>query len=159
MSRAAGDGVRAESLAVLALPAQALVFDRAAFRIGADERGVARAVRLAEGVAACDQRDRFLVVHGHAEESLADVFRGRDRIRIAVRPFRVHVDQTHLHRAERVGELPLAAVAFVAKPGAFGTPEEFFRLPHIDATAGESERLETHRLERDVAGEDHQVGP
>ena len=33
------------------------------------------------------------------------------------------------------------------------------RLPDILAPAAETERLEAHRLERDVAGEDHQVGP
>src|SRR5436190_1088739 len=31
--------------------------------------------------------------------------------------------------------------------------------PAISATAGEAECLEAHRFERDVAGENHQVGP
>ena len=33
------------------------------------------------------------------------------------------------------------------------------RLPDVLATAAETEGLEAHRFERDVAGEDHQVGP
>ena len=33
------------------------------------------------------------------------------------------------------------------------------RLPDVLAPAGETKRLEAHRFERDVAGEDHQVGP
>ena len=99
--RAAGDGVGADAGAVLALPAEALILERAAFRLRADQRRIARAVGLAEGVAAGDQRDGLLVVHRHAEERFADVLRGRERVRIAVRPFRVDVDQAHLHRAER----------------------------------------------------------
>ena len=132
---------------------------RAAFRLRADQRRIAGAVGLAEGVAAGDQRDGLLVVHRHAEERLADVLGRRDRIRIAVRPFRIDVDQAHLHRAERLCELAFAAVAFVAEPRALGTPVELFRLPDVGAAAGEAEGLEAHRLERDVAGEDHQVGP
>jgi hypothetical protein len=53
--------------------------DLAAFGFGADERRIARAVGLAEGVAAGDQGDRLLVVHRHAREGLADVARRRAR--------------------------------------------------------------------------------
>ena len=143
--RAAGDGVGAKAGAVLALPAEALILKGAAFRLRSDQRRVARAVGLAEGVAAGDQRDGLLVVHRHAEERFADVFRGGERVRIAVRPFRIDVDQAHLHGAERLRELALAAVAFVAEPGALGAPVQLFRLPDIGAAAGEAERLEAHR--------------
>ena len=144
---------------MLALPAEALILDRAAFRLRTDQRRIAGAVGLAEGVAAGDQRDGLFVVHRHAEERFADVLGRGDRVRIAVRPFRIDVDQAHLHRAERFGELAFAAVAFVAEPGALRTPVELFRLPHVGAAAGETERLEAHRFQRDVAGENHQVGP
>ena len=157
--RAAGDGVGADARAVLALPAEALILERAAFRLRPDQRRIAGAVGLAEGVAAGDQRDGLLVVHRHAEERFADVLGRRDRVRIAVRPFRIDVDQAHLHRAERLRELAFAAVALVAEPRALGTPVELFRLPDVGAAAGETEGLEAHRLQRDVAGEDHQVGP
>ena len=83
--RAAGDGVGADAGAVLALPAEALILERAGFRLRSDQRRIAGAVGLAEGVAAGDQRDGLLVVHRHAEERLADVLGRRDRIRIAVR--------------------------------------------------------------------------
>ena len=157
--RAAGDRVGAEARAMPALPAEALVLDGGAFGLRADERRIARAVGLAEGVAAGDQRDGFLVVHRHAGEGLADVPRRRDRIRLAVGAFRIDVDEAHLHRAERLLQLAFAAVALVAEPRALGPPEELFGLPHIGAAAGEAEGLEAHRLQRDVAGEDHQVGP
>ena len=101
---------------------------------------------FAEGVAARNQRNGFLVVHGHAEERLADVVRRGDRVRFAVRPFRIDIDEAHLHRAERFGELALAAVALIAQPGPLGTPVELFGLPDIRATAGEAEGLEPHRL-------------
>ena len=42
---------------------------------------------------------------------------------------------------------------------ALGSPVDLLGLPDVLAPAGEAERLEPHRLERDVAGQDHQVGP
>ena len=76
--RAAGDGVGADTRSVLALPAEALILDRGAFRLGADQRRIAGAVGLAEGVTAGDQRHGLFVVHRHAEEGFADVL-GRPR--------------------------------------------------------------------------------
>ena len=78
---------------------------------------------------------------------------------VAVRALGVHVDEAHLHRAERVGEVALAAVALVAEPRVLGAPEDLVGLPHVLASEAEPERLEAHRLERDVAGEDDEVGP
>src|SRR6202023_1969888 len=52
-----------------------------------------------------------------------------------------------------------AAVAFLAQPRTLGTPIELFRLPDIGAAAGKAERLEAHRFEGDVAGENHKVSP
>src|SRR5665213_1815011 len=49
--RAAGDGVGSEARAMLALPAEALLLEGAGFRLRADQRRIARAVGLAEGVA------------------------------------------------------------------------------------------------------------
>ncbi len=70
----------------------------AAFGLGADEVAVACAVGLAEGVAADDQRRRLLVVHRHPAERLADVDRGRQRIRLAFGAFGIDVDQAHRGR-------------------------------------------------------------
>src|ERR1019366_10701076 len=66
--RTAGDGVGAEAGAMLALPAEALILDGTAFRIGAEQRRIAGAVSLAEGAAAGDQRDGLLVVDRPGEE-------------------------------------------------------------------------------------------
>src|SRR5689334_22155894 len=66
--RTAGDGVGAGTGTMLALPAEALILDRAAFRIRPDQRRIAGAMGLAEGVPASDQRDGLFVVHRHAEE-------------------------------------------------------------------------------------------
>ncbi|MGY4347160.1 hypothetical protein ACVWXM_003627 [Bradyrhizobium sp. GM7.3] len=155
----AGDGIAANARRVLALPAEALIFERARFRLRSDQRRIAGAVGLAEGVAAGDQCDGFLVVHRHAEKGLANVLGRGDRIRLAVRAFRIDVDEAHLHRAERLGELAFAAVALIAQPGAFRTPIELFRLPDVDAAAGKAKGLEAHRLQRDVARQHHQIGP
>jgi len=74
------------------------------------------AVRLAERVSAGDERDGLLVVHRHARERLANILGRSERIRVAVRPFRIDVDQTHLHGGERIGEVTVAAVALVRQP-------------------------------------------
>ncbi len=144
---------------MFALPAEALILEGAAFRVRSYQRRIAGTVGLAEGVATGNQRNGFFVVHRHAEERFADVLGCCDRVRIAVRPFRIDVNETHLHGAERFGELAFAAVAFVAEPRALGTPVELFRLPDVGAAAGEAERLEAHRLERNVTCENHQVSP
>src|SRR4029079_3459166 len=84
---------------------------------GPDVLGGAGAVGLAEGVPTDDEGDGLLVVHRHPPEGLADVARGRQRVGVAVRAFGVHVDEAHLYRAERAGQLPVVAVALVAEPG------------------------------------------
>jgi hypothetical protein len=155
----AGDGIGAPARAVLAFPAKPLVLDRTAFRLRSDQRRIAGTVRLAESVAARDQRDRLLIVHRHAGEGLADIPRRRDRVGIAVRALGIDVDQAHLHGAERIGELAFAAVALIAQPRAFRTPVKLFGFPGVGAAAGKAEGLESHRLERDVAGQHVEVGP
>ena len=158
--QAAGDRVTSLARAKAALPAQALLLDAGGFRLWAYQGGIASAVGFAKGMAAGNQRDRFFVVHRHAGEGLADIPGGGERIRIAVRPFRVHIDQAHLHGGEGILEFPVAAVALVAQPLALGSPVNvLFRLPDILAPAAEAEGLEAHRLQGAVAGEDHQVGP
>ena len=85
---------------------------------------------------------------------------GGERVRVAVRALRVDVDEAHLDRAEGLLELPVAGVALVAEPGGLGAPVDVLvGLPDVRAAAGEAEGLEAHRLQGDVAGEDHEVGP
>ena len=157
----AGDRVGALAGVVAVAPAEALLLERGALGLGADVLvGVGGAVRLAERVPARDERDRLLVVHRHAVERLADV-RGRgERVRGAVRALGVDVDQAHLDRAEGGLEVAVAGVALVAEPLLLRPPVDVLvGLPDVLAAAGEAERLEAHRLQGDVAGEDHQVRP
>ncbi len=155
----AGDRVGADAGAEGALPADALRLDGAALRFGPDQIGVASAVALAERVATDDERDRLLVVHRHASERLADVDRGGDRVRVAVRSFGVDVDETHLHGAERAAELALTAVPLVAEPRVLGAPDDLVGLPDVGSPEPEAEGLEPHRLHRAVAGEDQEIRP
>ena len=160
---------------------------------------------LAEGVTASDQRDGFFVVHGHAGEGFADIVGRGDRIRIAIRSFWIHVDQTHLHRAEWILEEsligagpgtillvsmhlfvsyehaafgielqcpnkfgvsrfarshPLIVAGITAQPGLLGAPVNVLvRFPNVLAPTSETEGLEAHRFQGDIASEDDQVGP
>ena len=115
---------------------------------------------LAEGVTTRDQRNGLLVVHRHATEGLADVLRGRQRIRITVWTLGIHVDQAHLRRAERLLQIPIAAVALIAaKPFLFGSPIDQVRFPVIRASASKAEGLKAHLFQRDIPGQDHQIAP
>ena len=145
--------------AVAADPAQALLLERGALGLGADEVGVAGTVGLAEGVATGDEGDGLLVVHGHPGEGLADVAGRGQRVGVAVGALGVDVDQAHLDGAEHLGQLALAAVALVAQPGVLGSPEDLLGLPDVLAAEAEAEGLEAHRLQGDVAGEHDEVGP
>src|SRR6185369_14851423 len=59
-----------------------------------------------------------------------------------------------------IRELAIAGIALVREPRLLGAPEDvLIRLPDVLAPGAESEGLEGHRLERDVAGEDDEVGP
>ncbi len=158
---AAGDRVRALARAVGVAPAETLLLERRALGLVADVLvGDGSTVGLAEGVPAGDQRDRLLVVHRHAVERLADVAGRAERVRVGVRALRVDVDETHLDGAQGILELAVAGVARVAQPLGLRAPVDVLvGLPHVLATAGEAEGLKAHRLQCDVAGEDHQVRP
>ena len=135
--------------------------ERRAFGLGALVRLGRRAVRLAEGVAAGDQRDGLFVVHRHAAEGRADVLGGGHRVAAGVRAFRIHVDQAHVRRAQRLVQVTVAGEALVGvEPDGLVAPVDVVvGFPHVLAAAGETEGAEAHRLQRDVAGEDQQVGP
>ena len=157
---AAGGGVHALAGAEPVDPAQALLLDGGGFGFRTHQLRVARAVRLAEGVAAGDERDGLFVVHRHAGEGLAHVAARGHGVGVAVRALGVHVDQAHLHGGQRVLELAVAAVALVAQPGVFAAPVDvLLGLPDVRAAAAEAEGLEAHRLQRAVAGQDHEIGP
>jgi hypothetical protein len=157
----AGDRVAAVATFVAALPAEALQLEACAFWLDADMcAGIGGSMRLAEGVPSGDERHRFFVVHRHSAERLANVPGRGDGIRLAVWSFRIHVDETHLHGGERILELTVAAIPLVAEPRGLGSPVDvLFGFPDVLPSAGEAERLESHRLQGAVAGKHHQVGP
>src|SRR5579864_1550804 len=153
--------VSTKTLAKLVLPPEALIFDGCAFWFGAYIlSGNGSAVRFAEGVTPGNERDSLLVIHRHAGKSLPDIPCRGDRIRLSIWPFRIHIDQTHLHGRERILKITVAAVAFVRQPLALRPPENvFFGFPDVLTPAAKTERLKAHRLQGNVACENHQVGP
>src|SRR5579872_747869 len=159
--QAATDGVSAKTFAKFILPSETLILDVGAFWFVAHIlSGNGGAVRLAEGVTTGNECDGFLVIHRHASEGFSDIPRRSDGIGLSIRPFRVHIDQSHLHGTERILQLPITAIALVRQPRTLRSPINFlFGLPHVGATATKTEGLKAHRLEGDVAGENHEVGP
>ena len=106
------------------------------------------------------QGDGLLVVHGHAGEGLAHVPARGDRIGVAIGTLRVDVDQSHLDRPEGLGQDAVAGIAVIAQPFGLGPPVDvLLGFPDVGAPAAETEGLEAHGLQGDIAGQDHQVGP
>ena len=158
---AAADCVAAFTGAKAALPAEALLLDAGSFRRWTHQCRITRTMGFAEGVTTGDQRYCLFVVHRHARESFADILRRSERVGVAVWAFRVHIDKSHLHRSERIFEIPVSGVAFLStQPGLLVTPVDiFFGFPDILTPTGETEGLEAHRFQCNVAREDHQVSP
>ena len=144
--QAAADRVVAGAAAIGVVPAQALLLDGGGLGYGADILvRIGSAVGFAERVPAGNERNRLLVIHRHAGESLADVPCRGDGIRVSIGPFRIHIDQTHLHGSERIRKITIAAVALVRQPLALGAPINVVsRLPYVLAPATETEGLEPH---------------
>src|ERR1019366_2064966 len=159
--QAAADRVIPFARAKFVLPAEALLFDAGGFRHWADILvRIGSAVGFPESVTAGNERNGLLVIHRHAGESLSDIPCRGNWIRLSIRPFRIHIDQTHLHGSERILKITVAAVALVRQPLAFRAPVDvLFGLPDVLAPPAKTERLEAHRLEGDVAGENDEVGP
>src|SRR5580658_3182532 len=155
----AGERIGAHATAEGVPPTKALFLEGCTLGFGTGVLVTDRAMGLADRVAADDERDRLLVVHGHAAEGLADVTRRGERIRVAARPLRIHVDQAHVIGAEGPMDLSAIAVAFVTEPRVLGPPEDLVGLPDVGSPEAETERLEPHRFVGAVAGEDDQVGP
>jgi hypothetical protein len=129
-------------------------------RLGAETvGGIVGTVGLAEGVTPGDERHGLFVVHSHAPEGHADIFGRQEWIGIAVGSYRIHVDEAHLGGTKWLFQLAVAAVALIAEKLAFGSPVHQVGLPVVLAPSGKAVGLEAHRLQRDVAREDHEVGP
>src|SRR2546428_441127 len=118
--KTAGDRVCAFARPELVLPAQALFLNDGRFRFRANKCSVAGTVSFSEGVTTGDQRNGFFIVHRHTAESFADISGGCERIRIAVRAFWIHIDQSHLHGSERILKITVPAVAFIGSPSECG---------------------------------------
>mmetsp|Transcript_172259 Transcript_172259/g.552214 ORF Transcript_172259/g.552214 Transcript_172259/m.552214 type:complete len:245 (+) Transcript_172259:670-1404(+) len=132
-------------------------------------RGHARAVGLAEGMAAADECHRLLVVHAHAPERIADVQGAVCRARVR-RPnarrrlhdgtFGVQVDQANGRAAQgllamalrrtRSHQLLMIGGAQVQAGGAVGI---------VDAAHAELRHRSAHALDRGAASRDEQISP
>ena len=96
------------------------------FRVPRTAFASAGTVTLAECVPASDKCDGLFVIHRHATRRSLERLRPRsNRIRIAVRAFRVHVDQAHLHGGKRILEFSVTGVALVAKPRRPQSPNKY----------------------------------
>src|SRR5208283_1858520 len=118
--QAASNRVIAAARAKFVLPAEPLLLNGRALGHWANILvRIGRAVGFAERVTAGNERNRLLVIHRHAGERLSDIPCGSDWIWLSIRPFRIHIDQAHLHGSERILKIAVAPVALVRQPLAF----------------------------------------
>ena len=113
---AAADRVAGLAAAETALPTEALFLKTGCFRLGPHMGCRTGAVAFAERMAAGNQRDGFFVVHRHAGECFAYIATRGDRVGIAIRSFRIHIDQAHLHGCQRVFQITFVGITLVAQP-------------------------------------------
>src|SRR5690348_12243464 len=106
-----------------------------------------------------NEGNRLVVIHRHAAERLPDIACRSGWIRLSIGPFGVHINQAHLNRAVRIIELTIAGVALVVQPFVLRPPVSQVWLPDVLAPAAETKGLESHRLQGDVTGENHEVSP
>ena len=80
--------------------------------------------------------------------------------RLPAGPLRVHVDETHVQSGQRFLQFAFLTEALVvAEHFGLGAPVDQVSLPVVHAPAGEAQSFETHRFQRDITGQDHQVSP
>ena len=158
---------------MVVLPSKTLLLNGSRVRLGFNIVGRGGTVGLAESVATSDQGNSFLVVHGHAAESCADVPSRGDGVRNTIGTLRVDVDQTHVRGRQRVLEIALVNVLglhlglvavhhtvlcqtglavgvanVVAQPSGLSTPVYgLIGLPLVRAATSETEGLDSHVLE------------
>ena len=99
---AAGDGIGPVALATGIDPSKTLGVQLLAFRVGAQGRGVTVTVGLAHGMAAGRKCHGFFIVHGHPRKSGTDILGRAQWIGLAIHPFGVDVNETHLDGGQRV---------------------------------------------------------
>ena len=99
---AAGDGIGPVTLSSGIDPSKTLGMQLFAFRVGAQGRGVTVTVGLAHGMAAGRKSHGFFVVHGHPRKSGTDILGRAQWIGLAIHPFGVDVNETHLDGGQRV---------------------------------------------------------
>ena len=162
---AGSNGIGGLALHVGIDPAEALILYVCGFRLWPKRIRIAVTVRFTHGVATGGQCSGFFVVHGHTGEGFANLLAGLERIGIAVYPLRVHVNQAHLNRGQRVFHgvwLVYALVAAVRgrQPLFLCAPVDvFLGVPNVLTAVGEAKGFKAHGLIGNVTGKDKQVGP
>ena len=146
------DRVFALASAVRVFPTKALLFDRCAFWFWTHVTfWIGRAVAFTERVTTSSKRHSFFIVHRHTRECFTDVSGGRQRIRVAIWPLWINVNQTHLHGTQNADQVTRIRITFVIQPFGFWTPiDVFFRLPDIGTATGKTKGFKAHGFQRNI---------
>ena len=155
-----GDGVTPFAFAMCAYPAKAHLFNRSTFWLNPDQISITCTMRFTECMTTCGQGDSFFVIHRHSGKCFTNIAGTCQRIGIAIRPFRIHIDQSHLHGRQRMRQIAITRITAIRQPVCFKTPVNiFFRCPYVWTTATVTKGFAAHRLDSDITCQNQKIGP
>ena len=142
-------------------PAKAHLFNRRPFWFCTNKLRITSAMCLTKCVTTSNKCHSLFIIHSHPAKCLTHILRTQQRIWISIRAFRVNINQTHLHRCQRIIQrLACIAIAIIIQPSCFCTPVNiFFRMPDIRASTAKTKGLATHRFNRHISSKNKQVCP
>src|SRR6056297_422921 len=142
------------------LPSETLHFDRGFFRIVSQMFFRSRAMHFSECVSAGNECNGFFIIHGHTFKRLPYIFCRFFGIGHSIRPFRVHINQSHVVGSKPSLKITRVIMTLICQPFMFRPPVDvYFRFPYILAAGAKSKCLKTHRLKGHITGKNHQVSP
>src|SRR6056297_2746783 len=142
------------------LPPETLHFDRSFFRIVSQMFFRSRSVHFSECVSAGNECNGFFIIHGHTFKRLPYILCRFFGIRHSIRPFRVHINQSHVVGSKPSLKITRVIVPLICKPFMFRPPVDvYFRFPYIFASGAKSKCFKAHRFKGYITGKNHQVCP
>ena len=137
---------------VFARPAHTLFFNICGFGFWPNQSSITRTVCFSKCMSTGNKRHCFFIVHTHSAKRFANIFGSSHRIGVAIWPFGININKSHLNSSKWIFEFAIGCIAFVIQPFVFGAPVHMlFRFPNIFAASRKTECFKSHRFQSHVA--------
>ena len=154
--QATADRVTSLSTTKTALPTKALLFNTGSLRFSSNMCCITSTMSLPETMSPGDERYSLFIIHSHTCKGFTNISTCSNRTWFTIRPFRVYIDQTHLHSGQRILKFTITRVAFIIKPLTLSSPVGIlFWFPDVFTPATKTKCLESHRLQCTVTCKNH----